>query len=115
MQASRASGWAIWPNVSVNIADAWRPDLLLARKTSGEVQKLPVRRFAGHCDMVVARGQQQISVIGGNVDHAVTMKHVPVTPQGGWLIQADLCLMRAIPGLLCYGFYTTADAGQLRG
>jgi hypothetical protein len=45
-------------------------------------EKLPVRRFAGHCDMVVARGQQQISVIGGNVDHAVTMKHVPVTPQG---------------------------------
>jgi hypothetical protein len=45
-------------------------------------EKLPRRRFAGHCDMVVARDRAQISVIGGNVDHAVTMKHVPVTADG---------------------------------
>ena len=43
---------------------------------------LPRQSFAAHCDIVVARGNQQISVIGGNVDHAVTMKHVPVTPDG---------------------------------
>jgi len=45
-------------------------------------EKLPRRRFAGHCDMVVGRDKAQISVIGGNVDHAVTMKHVPVTTDG---------------------------------
>jgi hypothetical protein len=41
-----------------------------------------MRHFAGHCDIVVTREARQLSVIGGNVDHAVTMKHVPVTPTG---------------------------------
>ena len=39
-------------------------------------------RFPAHCDIVVARQGEAISVIGGNVDDAVTMKHVPVTPDG---------------------------------
>ena len=83
MQASRASGWAIM----AERVDQYAPvpgDLICYSRERRPVkyEKLPVRRFAGHCDMVVARGQQQISVIGGNVDHAVTMKHVPVTPQG---------------------------------
>ena len=38
--------------------------------------------FPGHCDMVVAVSPGQLSVVGGNVDDAVTMKHVPVTPDG---------------------------------
>lgn len=38
--------------------------------------------FPGHCDIVVQTQQGEISVIGGNVHHAVSMKHVPVTPQG---------------------------------
>ena len=36
----------------------------------------------GHCDIVVARDKNALSVVGGNVDHAVTMKHVPVTADG---------------------------------
>ncbi len=40
------------------------------------------RRFPGHCDIVVAGEPGQLSVIGGNVDDAVTMKHVPVSPNG---------------------------------
>jgi hypothetical protein len=44
--------------------------------------KLPARRFPAHCDIVVQRDKEQISVIGGNVDAAVTMKHVPVTMDG---------------------------------
>jgi hypothetical protein len=44
--------------------------------------KLPRQPFTAHCDIVVARGNAQISVIGGNVDHTVTMKHVPVTTNG---------------------------------
>jgi hypothetical protein len=43
---------------------------------------LPAPRFPAHCDIVVAIAPGQISVIGGNVDDAVTMKHVPVTPDG---------------------------------
>ena len=38
--------------------------------------------FAGHCDIVVTAAPGMLSVIGGNVDDAVTMKHVPVTPDG---------------------------------
>jgi hypothetical protein len=38
--------------------------------------------FPGHCDMVVAVSPGLLSVIGGNVDDAVTMKHVPTTPDG---------------------------------
>ena len=38
--------------------------------------------LAFHCDIVVALAPGLISVIGGNVDDAVTMKHVPVTPDG---------------------------------
>ena len=38
--------------------------------------------FPGHCDFVVQKDPGQLSVIGGNVDHAVTMKHVPVTADG---------------------------------
>lgn len=43
---------------------------------------LPAPRFPAHCDIVVAAQPGQIAVVGGNVDHAVTMKHVPVTADG---------------------------------
>ncbi len=43
---------------------------------------LPAGQFPSHCDFVVAVAPGQISVIGGNVDDAVTMKHVPVTADG---------------------------------
>ena len=38
--------------------------------------------FPGHCDFVVAAGGGQLTVIGGNVDDAVTEKHIPTTPSG---------------------------------
>jgi hypothetical protein len=43
---------------------------------------LPAGRFPGHCDIVVQARPGMLSVIGGNVDDAVTMKHVPATPDG---------------------------------
>ena len=44
---------------------------------------LPAGHFPGHCDIVVDTGVPgQISVVGGNVDDAVTLKHVPTTPDG---------------------------------
>ena len=44
---------------------------------------LPARHFPGHCDIVVDTAVPgQIGVVGGNIDDAVTMKHVPVTPDG---------------------------------
>ena len=44
--------------------------------------QLPTSSFPGHCDMVVAAGGGQLSVIGGNVDDSVTEKHIPTTPGG---------------------------------
>ncbi|HUB15974.1 MAG TPA: DUF2272 domain-containing protein [Acetobacteraceae bacterium] len=44
---------------------------------------LPAGLFPAHCDIVVDTSVPgQIAVIGGNVDDAVTMKHVPVTAEG---------------------------------
>ena len=38
--------------------------------------------FPAHCDIVVEAAQGSLSVVGGNVDDAVTMKHVPVSATG---------------------------------
>lgn len=38
--------------------------------------------FPAHCAIVVAREPNRIAVIGGNVDDAVTLTHVPVGPDG---------------------------------
>ena len=43
---------------------------------------LPSGRFTGHCGLVVAQAPGQISIIGGNVEDAVALTHVPVTEQG---------------------------------
>ena len=60
-------------------------------------EKLPARRFTAHCDIVVSRAKEQISVIGGNVNHAVTMKHVPVTTDGRLAGQEDHVLDTRYP------------------
>ncbi|HTR17624.1 MAG TPA: DUF2272 domain-containing protein [Acetobacteraceae bacterium] len=38
--------------------------------------------FPSHCDIVVGKRPGMLTVIGGNVDDAVTVKHVPTTPDG---------------------------------
>jgi hypothetical protein len=83
MKLGRTSGWVVVAE-RVNEYAPVPGDLICYPRESYKLTyaKLPRRRFAGHCDMVVARDGVQISVIGGNVDHAVTMKHVPVTTDG---------------------------------
>jgi hypothetical protein len=83
MKLGRASGWAVvaervdeYAPVPGDLICLWRGN---RRQT---YERLPARRFTAHCDMVVHHDGQQISVIGGNVDAAVTMKHVPVTMDG---------------------------------
>jgi hypothetical protein len=44
--------------------------------------------FPAHCDIVTAVAPNELTVIGGNVDDAVTLKHVPLGP-GGLLTGAD--------------------------
>jgi hypothetical protein len=44
--------------------------------------ELPTGRFPGHCDIVVVIRPGELDVIGGNVDNAVAMKHIPATLDG---------------------------------
>jgi len=43
---------------------------------------LPAPQFPSHCDIVVAATQAALTVIGGNVDDAVTEKHLPLAVNG---------------------------------
>jgi Uncharacterized protein conserved in bacteria (DUF2272) len=43
---------------------------------------LPAGKFGGHCDFVVDIKPGELDVIGGNVDNAVAMKHIPATVDG---------------------------------
>ncbi|HET7881059.1 MAG TPA: DUF2272 domain-containing protein [Acetobacteraceae bacterium] len=83
MKLERTTGWA----VVAESLDEYAPspgDLICYWRGKRRVSydKLPVRRFPAHCDIVVQRDKTQLSVIGGNVDAAVTMKHIPVTADG---------------------------------
>jgi len=86
--AEQAQGAATHWVVSAERPEAYAPqpgDLICeARVKAGRLHfdDLPAKRFPAHCDIVAAKAPGQISVIGGNVDDAVTMKHVPVTDDG---------------------------------
>lgn len=83
MKLGRTSGWAVVAERPDDYAPVPGDLICFSRERRPlKYQRLPIRRFAGHCDIVVARAKDQITVIGGNVDHAVTMKHVPVTADG---------------------------------
>lgn len=45
-------------------------------------RNLPAPPFPSHCDIVVAVAPGQLTVLGGNVDDAVTEKHVPISASG---------------------------------
>jgi hypothetical protein len=73
--------------------------ICMGRDTAAAItfNDLPAGTFPAHCDIVVDMPHQDtslpsfapvISVIGGNVDDAVTLKHVPVT-LAGTLAQPD--------------------------
>ncbi len=83
MASGEETGWAItaWP------IDSYAPvpgDVICTSRTPIPVRyaDLPRGDFQAHCDIIVEQSPGLLSVIGGNVDDAVTMKHVPVTPGG---------------------------------
>ena len=45
-------------------------------------ESLPTGSFPSHCDLVVEASNAQLTVVGGNVDAGVTMKHIPLTALG---------------------------------
>ncbi len=67
--------------------DSYAPlpgDLICTSRTPRPVRlaALPATAFPAHCDIVAVQAPGMLSVIGGNVDDEVTLKHVPVTAQG---------------------------------
>jgi hypothetical protein len=79
-------GRADWA-ISAEAPDAYaaRPgDLICLSRTAVPLtfDSLPAGQFPAHCDIVVAADPGTLTVVGGNVDDAVTAKHVPVTPEG---------------------------------
>ena len=73
--------------LSAERVDAYAPqpgDLICTSRTVRPIRfdALPAGPFPAHCDIVVAREGSALDVIGGNVDDAVTLKHVPVTADG---------------------------------
>ena len=83
MSHGQATGW----DVSAYPIDQYAPvpgDLICTSRTPRPLRyaDLPGGDFPAHCDIVVAQAPGLLSVLGGNVDDAVTMKHVPVTDDG---------------------------------
>jgi hypothetical protein len=61
-----------------------RGDLVCMWRAGHQVtyEDLPAGHFPGHCDIVVAQNPGSLDVIGGNVDNAVSLKHVPIAADG---------------------------------
>ena len=98
MKLGRTSGWA---TVAERV-DQYAPvpgDVICFSRERLPLKygRLPLHHFASHCDIVVSHEKEQISVIGGNVDHAVTMKHVPVTTDGRLADSGDRSLDTRYP------------------
>lgn len=60
-------------------------DLLCAGRSAAKAlrfENLPAGGFTSHCDIVIGANQYGLSVIGGNVDDSVTLKHIPIDGAG---------------------------------
>jgi len=80
---TNAGVWAVTALPPETYAPALGDLICLARaKRPLRYADLPAGDFAAHCDIVVGVAAGMLSVLGGNVDDAVTMKHVPTTAAG---------------------------------
>jgi len=77
-------GWVITARRPKEYAPALGDIICTGRDRARRMRfdRLPARPFPAHCDIVVASAPNELSVVGGNVDAAVTMKHVPVGSNG---------------------------------
>jgi hypothetical protein len=85
INAARQGGYAIQAMRPTEYAPQLGDLICVGRGASAPLtfDNLPTDiSFPAHCDIVVAVQPGQLSVIGGNVDDAVTMKHIPTTPDG---------------------------------
>lgn len=86
INAARRHGLGIEPGTAltaerIEVYAPQRGDLICYWRGRQPVtyDELPTGRFPGHCDIVVAITPGDLDVIGGNVDNAVAMKHIPAT------------------------------------
>lgn len=86
----QSSGWAISAEPPASYAAQAGDLICLSRGVMPPLtyDDLPTNRFPSHCDVVVRADSGVLTVVGGNIDDAVTMKHVPTTP-GGMLVGPD--------------------------
>jgi Uncharacterized protein conserved in bacteria (DUF2272) len=85
INAARTGGYALTAERPTTYAPQPGDLICLGRGKSAPLtfDDLPTDRdFPAHCAIVVAAVPRQITIIGGNVDDAVTMIHVPTTLQG---------------------------------
>jgi hypothetical protein len=89
INAARRHGMGVEPGVALTaermeIYAPQRGDLICYWRGRRPItfDDLPAGRFGGHCDIVVAIKPGELDVIGGNVDNAVAMKHIPATADG---------------------------------
>lgn len=83
MALGQTSGWLITAERPTTYAP--QPGDLICEARVRRIityDDLPDGHFPAHCDIVVAAQPGLITVVGGNVDDAVTVKHVPVTADG---------------------------------
>ena len=90
INAARRHGLGVGPGIvltaeRIEIYAPQRGDLICYWRGRRPVtyDDLPTdHRFGGHCDFVVEIKPGELDVIGGNVDNAVAMKHIPATADG---------------------------------
>lgn len=80
----REQGWVVTARRPSEYAPLLGDIICTGRERAKHMRfdRLPAGAFPAHCDIVVASAPGEISVLGGNVDDAVTMKHIPVTSDG---------------------------------
>lgn len=93
MSLNQTTGWAI----TAERIDTYPPqpgDIICSTRDGSRrvrFDDLPTHRgFPAHCAIVVAASSGEISIIGGNVDDAVTLTHVPTTPDGRLALAGDV-------------------------
>jgi uncharacterized protein DUF2272 len=80
----QVSGWLVLAERVTDYAPRLG-DLICYGRTARHVltyDDLPAGHYPAHCDIIVGAATGQIMVVGGNVDDAVTLKHVPVALDG---------------------------------
>ena len=80
VRAERPESYAPRPGDLICMSRSWSKNL--------RYDDLPTE-FVGHCDLVVDATPGTLTVVGGNVDDAVTAKHVPISSNQGTLATPD--------------------------